>query len=56
MTLHTDMRRQNALIENLEIVEESDFSDTIYNSAYVSDVQFDWKKYFAAIFRVKCLN
>ena len=32
------VRRQNALILILEIVE-NDFSDTTYNSAYVSDVQ-----------------
>ena len=33
------MRRQNALILISEIVEQSDFSDTAYNSTYVGDVQ-----------------
>ena len=31
--------RQNALTLSLKIVQESDFSDMAYNSAYVSDVQ-----------------
>ena len=33
------MRRQNTLTIISEIVEESDFSDTAYNSTYVSGVQ-----------------
>ena len=33
------MRRQNALTLSSDIVQESDFSDTAYNSAYVSDLQ-----------------
>ena len=36
--MHTVVRRQNTLTLNLEIVEQSDFSDTTYNSAYGSDV------------------
>ena len=34
----TAVRRQNALTLISEIVEESDFSDTAYDSTYVSDV------------------
>ena len=30
---------QNTLTLSLDIVQESDFSDTAYNSAHVSDVQ-----------------
>ena len=36
---YTDVSRQSALTLTSEIVVESDFSDTAYNSAYVSDVQ-----------------
>ena len=32
------MRRQNVPTLRSEIVQESDFSDTAYNSGYVSDV------------------
>ena len=47
------VRRQNALTLISEIVEENDFSDTAYNSTYVSDVQsLIVKKYFAAILRL----
>ena len=35
----TDVRRQNILTLSSKIVLDSDFSDTAYNSAYVSDVQ-----------------
>ena len=56
------MRRQNALTLISDFVEENDFSDTDYNSAYVSDVQsLIAKKYFATIrlksfgARQKCL-
>ena len=37
--LYTAVRRQNALTVIWEIVEESDFSGTAYNSTYVSNVQ-----------------
>ena len=37
--MYTAVRRQNALTLILENVEESDFSDTAYNCAYVSDVR-----------------
>ena len=33
------VRRQNTLTLSSKSVEESDFSDTAYNSAYVNDVQ-----------------
>ena len=33
------VHRQNTLTLSSEIIEESDFSDTAYNSTYVSDVQ-----------------
>ena len=36
--LYTAVRRQNTLTLSMEVVEETDFSDTAYNSAYVSDV------------------
>ena len=35
----TAVRRQNTLTVSSYIVVEGDFSDTAYNSAYVSDVQ-----------------
>ena len=41
-TIHvafTAVSSQNTLTLISEIVEESDFSDAAYNSAYVSDVQ-----------------
>ena len=37
--MYTAVRRQNALTLILEIVEENDFSNTAYNSAYISDEQ-----------------
>ena len=35
----TAMRRQNTLTLGSYIAQESNFSDTAYNSTYVSDVQ-----------------
>ena len=47
-------RRQNTPTLSSEIVQESDFSDTADNSAYVSDEQSDCKKkYCATIFLLK---
>ena len=39
INIYTAVRRQNTLTLGSYIVEESDFSDTAYNSTYVSDVQ-----------------
>ena len=39
ITGETAVRGQNALTLSLDIAEESDFSDTAYNSTYVIDVQ-----------------
>ena len=46
---YTAVRRQNPLTLSLEIVVESDFRDTVYNSACVGDVQ----SLIATIFRLK---
>ena len=55
--MYAAVRRQNALTLSSEIVEESDFSDVSYNSAYLSDVQsLSAKKYFAKVFLLKLLN
>ena len=51
------VRRQSALTLKSEIVQESHFSETTCNSAYVSDVQsLIAKKYLAAIFRENFLT
>ena len=51
--MYPAVHRQIAPTLSSEIVE-SDFSDTAYNSAYVSDAftDFDRKTYFATIFRL----
>ena len=50
------MRRQNARTLILEIVEESDFSDTTYNSTYVSVVQILIAKRICNIFWLKSFD
>ena len=53
----TAVRRQNTLTLISEIVEESDFNEATFNSAYVSDVQsLSQKKCFASIFRLKPID
>ena len=50
---YSAVRRQNTQTHISEIVEESNFSGTAYNSTYVSDVRnLIAKKYFATIFRL----
>ena len=52
--MYSAVRRQNTLTLISENVEKNNFSDTAYNSAYVSDVQsFIVKQYFATIFRLQ---
>ena len=52
--MYSAVRRQNTLTLISEIVEKNNFSDTAYNSAYVTDVQsFTVKQYFATIFRLQ---
>ena len=50
------VRRQNALTLILENVEESDFSDTTYNSTYVCDVQSLMLKVLGNNYSAKLLN
>ena len=50
------MHKQNTLLYSSEITQESDFSDTAYNSAHISDVQSLIAKRSCNNFRLKCYD
>ena len=54
VVINTAVRRQKTNLIS-EIVQDSYFTDTAYNSTYVC-IEFDSKKYFATIFRLNLFD